>query len=321
MYIKGRGIVIRMPSAVALNKEDGEVVAFGGEARRMFGRTPPEIEVYRPIHDSAVAEFEASARLTAEFFRKTGVISFFNRPSVISTAPDSVTDVQRLALENAILEAGAGSVSVIDTAIAAAVGARLNVRGPRGCMIVDIGGGTVNAAVISSGNIVRGRTLRAGGERMDAAIRNHIRSSRNIMISDAAAEALKLKFSSAVPEMRSTEQVYISGINTRTGLASTAVVGGDDICNSIKGMLEGIVRLIISVVDETPPEIAGDIYDFGMILTGGGANIPGIDKYISQRTGLRVKISETPQDAVCMGLAKIIDNPKILGVYPTYRRR
>jgi len=239
---------------------------------------------------------------------------------VLASCPYRLTDVEKLAIETAILDAGAKSVALIDAPLAAALGAGLRISGPRGCMVCDIGGGTTEIAVISSGGIVRAKSLRVGGDKFDQAIINYCKYRKDLMVGDAAAEMAKRQLAVASPDIdRGSMQIFGRGV--RTGLATTQIMQSGEVCQALRAPIEAIIRAIITTIEETPPEISGDIFDFGIMLTGGGANIPGLAALISKHAGVRVTLAKQPMDAVCQGLGKFIEQPKHTTKQLIYRSR
>ncbi len=319
-WLKEKGILLRSPSAVAIDNKTREVVAVGSDARRMVGKTPVHLSAYRPVQDSVVTNLEVTSTMLHEFFVRTNCTGFFNKPVVLAASPYRLTDVERLAIETAILDAGAKSVAMIDAPLAAALGSGLRIADPRGCMICDIGGGTTEIAVISSGGIVRAKSLRVGGDKFDQAIINYCKYRKDLIVGDTAAEMAKRQLAVATPNMdRGSMQIF--GRNVRTGLATTQTLASGEVCQALRAPIEAIIRAIITTIEETPPEIAGDIFDFGIMLTGGGANIPGLAAHISGQVGIRVTIAKHPTDAVCQGLGRFIEHPKLTSKQLIYRSR
>ena len=320
IFIKGKGIVLRAPTVVTVDKVKDIVVATGSEAKKMIGKTPSNMEAYRPIRNGVVADFDVTAMLIHEYLVRTESLSLFNRPVVLVSTPEGCTEVERLALENAIFAAGAKAVGTVKSSIAAAIGAGLKINSPRGCMIVDIGGGMTQVAVISSGGIVRSRSVKLAGERLDTAIVNSLRTKRDLFVGEMTAEMLKVRIGSAVPEAE-RGLLDVSGRNERLKCAQTIRVGTDDIYGAIHMGLEAICRTITGVLESTPPELAGDISDYGIMLVGGGANIHGISELISRKTGLRVTVAKNPMDCECVGIAKLIERPSIISGGIIYKNR
>lgn len=318
IYAKDKGIILRSPSAVAIDKASREVVAVGKEAKKMLGKTPEGILAYRPLRDGVIADFDITAKMLRKFFEMTDSISFFSRPSVIVCVPYGVTEVEKRAVEDAVFAAGARSVALIEEPLAAAIGTGLRVGGPKGSMIVDIGGGTSEIAVMSLGGIVASRSLRVAGDSLDAAIANYLRSEKNLLIGEMTAEQLKLRIGRAHPSVGSASlEVY--GRELRTGHAISGIITSSDTELAMSEELNEIVRAIKSTLEDTPPELSSDIYDSGIMLTGGGAYLRGIAQLINEKTGLRVNLAKHPFDSVCAGIGRVIENEKMMGDILKYR--
>ncbi len=308
LFIKGKGIVLRSPTVVTVDKENDHVVALGREAKMMIGKTPSNMEAFRPIRNGVVSDFEVTTLMLREYFIRTEALSLFNRPVVLVSTPENCTEVERLAVENAIFAAGAKAVGTVRSSIAAAVGAGLKINDPRGCMIVDIGAGMTQVAVISSGRIIKSRAIKLGGDKIDGAIINNLLTKRNLFIGDMSAEMIKVKIGAAISGI-DRGICEVSGRNEKMKCAQSIRISSEDVYNAIHTALEAICRTISSVLESSPPEIAGDISNFGIMLVGGGANIVGISQLITQRTGLRVTLSKNPMDCECIGIGKIIEKP------------
>lgn len=255
-----------------------------------------------------------------EILVKTEALSLFNRPVVLVSVPECCTEVERLAVENAIFAAGAKAVGTVTSSIAAAVGAGLRINSARGCMIVDIGAGMTQVSIISSGSIVRSRALKLGGDKLDNAIINGLRTHKDLFIGPMSAEMIKVKIGAATEDI-DRGAVEVSGRNERLKCAQTVQVSTNDVYNAINAGLEAICRTITSVLKSAPPEIASDISEFGLLLVGGGANICGIARLITQRTGLRVTIAKSPMDSECVGLGRLIERPSVLPDGILYKNR
>ena len=320
MFIKGKGIILRSPTVVTVDKNKDVVVALGSDAKKMIGKTPSNMEAYRPIRNGVVADFEVTALMLHEFFLRTEALSLFNRPVVLVSTPENCPEVEQLAVENAIFAAGAKAVGMVGSSMAAAVGAGLKVNSPRGCMIVDIGGGMTQVAVISSGGIVRSRAVKLAGEKLDAAIINNLRMKKDLYVGEMTAELLKVRLGTALPETN-RGLLDVSGRNEKLKCAQTVRIGSEDIYNAIHIALEAICRTITSVLESTPPELASDISDFGIMLVGGGANINGIAELINKKTGLRVTTAKNPMDCECIGIARLIEKPSIIPGGILYKNR
>lgn len=320
MFVKGRGIILRSPTVVTIDKDEETVVALGREAKQMIGKTPSHMEAYRPIRNGVIADFEVTTLMLREFFVQKEVLSLFNRPVVLVSTPESCTEVERLAVENAIFAAGAKAVGTVKSSIAAAVGAGLMVNSPKGCMIVDIGAGMTQVAVISSGRIVKSRAIKLGGDKLDGAIINALLSKRDLFIGEKSAEMIKLKIGTAIAGIDRGE-LDVSGRNEKLKCAQSVRIGTEEIYNAIHSALEAICLTITRVLESSPPEIAGDISNYGVMLVGGGANIVGIRELISSKTGLRVTNAKNPMDCECLGIGRLIEKPSLLSDGILYKNR
>ncbi len=319
IYVKGRGIVLRTPTVVSIDRATRELVAVGHSARRMLGKTPASMLAFRPLKSGVIADFDVTAKMIRAFFEITDSIALFSRPSVIVCIPYGVTEVEKRAVEDAIFEAGARSVALVEEPLAAAIGVGLKVGGARGSMIVDIGGGTTEVAVMSLGGIVSSRSVRIAGDALDEAIIEYMRKTYDILIGDMTAEHLKMRLGSAHPSADSTATEEAQGRDVRTGHAVSRTVTSADIRAAIKEPLSDIVHAIRATLETTPPELTSDIYDSGIVLSGGGARLRGIDTLIREKIGVRVMIAKNPLDSVCAGIGKIIESEGSLGNLLKYR--
>ena len=317
---KAKGIVLRAPSVVAISKADREVVALGKDARRMLGKTPEGILAFRPLKDGVVADPEVTAKMIRAFFEYTDSISLFSRPSAIVCIPYGVTEVEKRAVEEATFDAGARSVALIEEPLAAAIGTGLRVGGARGSMIVDIGGGTTEVAVISLGGIVASNSVRVAGDEFDESIISYLRRKRGILIGEASAEALKIRIGSAHPSFDSGD-MEVAGRSLDSGLGAVVKIRSAEIREAISPDLEQIIQGIKRTLELTPPELSADIYDYGIMLTGGGALLKGIDKLITERTGIAVHKAQRPLDSVCAGILRVIQSEGRMGDLLKYRGR
>ncbi len=318
IWTQDGGIVLRCPTAAAIDSESHKLVALGAEARKMLGKTPKDILAYRPIREGLVSEFEVAARMVHAMFLNKQICSTFNRPVVLLATPYRINEVQQLAAENTVFEGGARAVAQIPAIFAAGVGAGLRVRSPRGCMILSIGGGISEVAVISSGSIIAARSIKVAGERFDAAIINYLRQRRNLVVGSPTAEELRIRIGTCDPAMdRGSMTVY--GRGARTGLASRQEVYTSEVCEAITPALDAIIRGVLSVMEDVPPEIAADVYDFGMMLSGGCAEMPGLSTAIRRATGLRVTLARNPRDSVINGLGRILQHPELWDAPLEYR--
>lgn len=314
------GIVLRCPTAAAIDSRTHHVVALGSEACRMIGKTPEHILAYRPVAEGLITDFEVASRMVTGFFDAKRLCTLFRRPAVIVAAPYYLDQVHQLAVENAVLEAGARSVAIIPGIYAAAAGERLDVRSPRAHLILSVGGGVAEAAVISSGNVIHAKTLRVAGDRLNMAIVSYLKNRYRLLIGESAAEALKLKLGTADPKL-DRGQMVVRGRNAISKLAESRAVDARDICEAMTPAIDAVARLAESVVQEAPHELERELYGMGIMLTGGSALLPGLGKALSQKTGMRVVVSQNPQDAVIQGLGRIASHPELMGEPLTFRRR
>lgn len=320
IYQKGKGIVLRSPSVVAIERATGRLIATGEAARRMLGKTPTNIVAYKPLKDGVIADIDVTTLMLNDFMRKTDLISFVNRPSALICVPQGVTTVEKRAVENAAYDAGAKTVATMLEPMAAAIGSGLRVASRQGCMIVDIGGGTTEVAMISCGGIVSSSSIRVAGDEFDNAIIRYIKNVYGVLIADVTAEQLKRRVGSVHP---SADLGYaeVVGRDLSNGLVAKIPICSADIREALSEQIAQIVSAIVSTLEEAPPEISADIYDYGIMLSGGGSLIAGLDTEISEKTTVRVTRSKRPIDAVCIGVGKAIDNEFGMKDIIDYRQR
>lgn len=307
IYLRGRGIIIREPSVVAVNTHTESAKYVGKEAKEVIGRTPGSIVAVRPLKNGVIADFETTTIMLQEFIRKALRGKSFTKARVIICIPSGVTPVERRAVKQAAEQAGAKYLLVVEEPMAAAIGAGLPTCEPVGSMIVDIGGGTSEVAVISMGGIVSSKSIRCGGDELDAAIINHIKKRYNLLIGERTAEDIKIQIGSAFP-MEREEAMEIKGRNLLNGLPETINITTSEVRDAMSEPLSRIVDAIKCTLEQTPPELAADIIDNGMILSGGGALLRGMDRLIQQETGMPVLVAEYPLDCVAEGTGKIFEN-------------
>lgn len=321
VYIKGKGILIREPSVVALKKDKQEVLAVGDEAKRMIGRTPGNIIAVRPMKDGVIADFDVTESMLRYFITKAHKRSRMVRPRIIICVPSGVTEVEKRAVIDAAVHAGAREAYLIEEPMAAAIGAGLPVHEPTGNMIVDIGGGTTEVAVISLGGIVTSRSIRIGGDDMDSAIVQYVKRKYNLMIGERTAEEIKIEIGAALSE-NPEESKEIRGRDLVSGLPKTIEITGAEIQKALEEPVVNIIDAVKMTLEKTPPELASDVMDRGIILTGGGALLQGLDKLLIDETQMPVHIADEPLDCVVKGtgialeeidsLKKILITPKKL---------
>ena len=304
--MRGEGIVIRSPSAVAIDKDTREIIAQGREAKQMMGKTPMGILAFRPLKDGVITDADVTAGMLRNYFRHMGAISTFSRPLVVASVPYGVTEVEKRAIEDAAFEAGARRVALMEEPVAAALGTGLRIGGPKGTMIVDVGGGTTEVAVISLGGIVASQSLRIAGDELDEAIVAYLRETRGILIGEATAEELKIRIGSAHKD-RERGGLTVSGMHLLRRMGVMFEVQTGEVREAMSEALDQIILASARTLERTPPEISSDLYDFGLVLTGGGAMLPGLAALIFERTGMKVRIANRPMESVCAGMLRVID--------------
>ena len=309
VYAKGKGIVMHEPSVVAINKNNNKRIAVGEEARMMLGRTPGNIVAIRPMRDGVIADYQTTELMLKYFLEKAGAKRWpFFKTRVVVCIPSGVTEVEERAVKQAAYQAGAKKVKVIEEPYAAALGAGLDISGPTGNMVVDIGGGTTDIAVLSLEGIVCKRSLRIGGDKFDESIIRFIRREHNLMIGERTAEEIKIAVGSAIREGRpDNAQIDVRGRDLVTGLPKTIVVNSQECFIALEESVEAIVGGVKEVLERTPPELAADILSKGIVMTGGGSLLHGIDIRISRETGLPVIIAEDPISCVALGTGKVLE--------------
>ena len=320
VYLKGRGIVLREPSVVAIDQRGKHVVAVGSEAKMMLGKTPGSITALRPLKDGVIAEFDATAAMLRHFFKKVSGNTIMSRPKVIICIPYGVTEVEKRAVEDVTLEAGAQSVALIEEPGAAAIGSGLRVEDARGSMIVDIGGGTTEVAVLSLGGIVLSTSLRTAGDELDDAISAYIKRKYNVLIGDVTAEMLKKRIGSVHPSF-DKGVMEVRGRNLLNGLPAIINVTSVEIRESMAEQIKSIIESIRVTLENTPPELSSDIYDTGIVLSGGGALLPGLDLLVSRITGIRTVVAKNPLDCVAIGIGRVIESVGELSGVVNFRGR
>ena len=305
VYVRGRGIVLSEPSVVAIDHASGEVHAVGVEAKRMLGRTPGTISAIRPLKDGVIADFDVTEQMLRHFIQKVHQHRFAH-PRVVVCVPSGVTGVEKRAVEEATRNAGARDAYLIEEPMAAAIGAGLPVSEPTGNMIVDVGGGTTEVAVISLGGIVVSVSLRVGGDEMDEAIISHTKREYKLLIGNQTAEEIKLEVGSAF-RMKEEVQAEVRGRDMLTGLPKTVIISSEEVRHALEEPVTQIVDAIKSTLDKTPPELAADIMDRGIVLAGGGALLNGLDERLRHETQMPVQLAESPLTCVAVGSGRSLE--------------
>ncbi len=306
VYVRGRGIVLNEPSVVAINTKSGAILAVGSEAKRMIGRTPAHIVAIRPLKDGVIADFDVTEKMLRYFIQRVHKRTFLAKPRVVVCVPSGITGVEQRAVEEATISAGARSAFIIEEPMAAAIGAGLPVHEPTGNMIVDIGGGTTEVAVVSLGGIVSSQSIRIGGDELDESIINYIKKEYSLMLGERTAEEIKMAIASAFP-VPDESQAEIRGRDLVTGLPKTILVSAEEIRKAIEEPVNAIVDAVKNTLDKTPPELAADIMDKGIVLAGGGSMLKGLDERLKHETGMPIHIADDPLFAVAVGSGKCLE--------------
>ncbi|MBR1580423.1 MAG: rod shape-determining protein [Selenomonadaceae bacterium] len=312
VHVKGRGIVLREPSVVAIKQDTGEVLAVGEEAKKMIGRTPGNIIAIRPMKDGVIADFDVTQAMLKYFIRKAMNSRSFARPRVVVGVPSGVTEVEKRAVIDAAQQAGAREAYLIEEPMAAAIGAGLPVEEATGNMVVDIGGGTTEIAVISLGGIVTSRSIRIGGDEMDSSIVQYIKKQYNLMIGERTAEEIKISIGTAIITTATDKSMEIRGRDLVSGLPKTLSVHSKEILEALKEPIQKIVDAVKGTLEKTPPELAADIMDHGIMMTGGGALLTNLDKLLSSETGMPVMVADDALSCVGEGTGRSLENLTLL---------
>lgn len=307
IYLKDNGIILSAPTVISIDKNTGKDICFGTQAKKMLGKTPKHIKVSRPVREGVISDMDDTTLLISRLLEKTELVSFFSRPDAYVCVPTKCTEVERRAVQTAIYEAGTRNVSLVQEPLAAAVGAGLRVLSARGCMIVDIGEGTTETAVISLGDIVVSRSQKIAGANLDKAIINYFRNDRRIEIGELTAERLKLKLGVAHAKINRGE-AEVLGRNLNNGMVISSTASSKEILYAIKPALASIVHQIKLTLELTPPELMSDVLSNGIVLTGGGALLPGLAEYISSELKIKVMVAPKPLESVCIGIGKMLES-------------
>jgi rod shape-determining protein MreB len=307
IYVKERGIVLCEPSVLAMDKETGRILAVGDDARKMLGRTPDRIAAIRPLRDGVISDYDITERMLRYFFQKVVGKRMFMKPRVIVCVPAGVTEVERRSVIDATLEAGAKDTYLIEEPLAAAIGAGMDIAKPYGSMVVDIGGGTTDVAVISLGSMVVAETIKVAGDKFDEAIVRYMRKKHNLYIGERTAEEMKINIGAAYPR-RETVYMDVTGRSLLNGLPRTLTVGSDEMIEAIEEPVQSIVEAVYSVLERTPPELAADVSGRGIVMTGGGALLYGLDRLISENTKVPCYVAEDAISCVAIGTGRALEN-------------
>ncbi len=306
VYVRGRGVVLNEPSVVAINTNTNGIVAVGTEAKRMIGRTPGNIVAIRPLKDGVIADFDTTERMLRYFIQKVHKRRHFAKPRIVVCVPSGITGVEQRAVKDAGYQAGARKVYIVEEPMAAAIGAGLPVAEPTGNMVVDIGGGTTEVAVISLGGIVTSQSIRSGGDELDAAIISYVKKEYSLMLGERTAEEIKMAIGSAFP-IPDEPNAEIRGRDLVSGLPKTIVVTAEEIRKAIEEPVNAVVDAVKTTLDKCPPELSGDIMDRGIVLTGGGALLKGLDERLKHETGMPIHVAENPLHSVAIGSGTCVE--------------
>ncbi|QTA93215.1 rod shape-determining protein [Desulfonema magnum] len=315
VYVKGKGIVLSEPSVVAVrtdNRTKNRVLAVGLEAHNMLGRTPGNIVAIRPMRDGVIADFEVTEAMIRHFIRKVHNRRTFVRPRVIVAVPSGITQVEKRAVRESAESAGAREVFLIEEPMAAAIGAGLPITEPTCNMVIDIGGGTTEVAVISLAGIVYSRSIRVAGDKMDASVMQYIKRKYNLLIGERTAEIIKTTIGNAYPDPQKLETIDVKGRDLVSGIPKILTIGTEEIRVAISEQIDAIVETVKMALEQTPPELSADIVDKGIVLTGGGGQLTNLDTLLSEETGLPIKVTEDPLSTVALGSGKALDTIGIL---------
>ncbi len=315
VYVKGKGIVLMEPSVVAVSvdhRSKNRVLAVGSDAKNMLGRTPGNIVAIRPMRDGVIADFEVTEAMLRHFIHKVHNRRTFVRPRIIIAVPSGITQVEKRAVKESAESAGAREVFLIEEPMAAAIGANLPITEPTCNMVVDIGGGTTEVAVISLAGIVYSRSVRVAGDKMDSAIIQYIKRKYNLLIGEMTAEMIKITIGNASPDPQDLETIEVKGRDLASGIPKILSIDSEEIRVAISEQIDTIIETVKIALEQTPPELSADIVDRGIILTGGGALLKNLDKFLREETNLPITIADDPMTTVALGSGKALDNIEIL---------
>lgn len=315
VWVKGKGVVIREPSVIARHKKTKEILAIGTSAKRMLGRAPAIMEIIRPLKDGVISDFDATASMLTYYIKRVhesgSIIPKIPKPRIVIGIPSGVTEVERRAVADAAVTSGAREAHLIEEPMAAAIGAGLPVDGPEGVFIVDIGGGTAEMGAISLGGIVVGRSVRIAGDEMSDAIVNYVRLKYSLLLGEATAEEVKIAIGSAKP-YENEKYFVVRGRDLETGLPKSLKLSGSEVREALMPTIQEIVVNIVDTLEETPPELVGDIMERGIVMAGGGSLLSGIDELVSEATKMPVTIADDPLTCVVRGCGRVLEDPSLL---------
>ncbi len=317
VYSKGKGIVLFEPSVIAIHKGSHSILAVGNEAKEMLGKTPASIVATRPLKDGVITDFEATEAMMRYFIKKASGRRRFIRPRVVIAIASGITEAEKRAVKESATEAGAREVYLIEQPMAAGIGAGLPIQNPGGNMVLDIGGGTTEVAVISLAGIVECQMIRIAGDEMDEAVIQHMKDKHNLIIGERTAEDVKIKIGSAFPQEEETT-MQVKGRDLVSGLPKTLTISSEEVREALKPPVDAIIKVVKETLERTPPELSADLVDKGIILAGGGALLKGLDKLIAEKTGLPVTMAEDPLTAVAVGAGKCLDEIAFLRKIATF---
>jgi rod shape-determining protein MreB and related proteins len=314
VWVKGRGVLIREPSVVARHRKTKEVLAIGSSAKRMMGRAPAIIDIVRPLRDGVIADFDATSSMLSHYIKKVhesgGVIPKIPKPRIVIGIPSGVTEVERRAVADAAVSAGAREAHLIEEPMAAAIGAGLSVEDPEGTFIVDIGGGTTEIAIISLGGVVIGRSIRVAGDEMNEAVINYVKLKYSLLLGEPTAEDVKINIGST--KAKKEKYSVVRGRDLETGLPKSIKLTSSEIREALAPTVQEIVTSIVDTLEETPPELVSDVLEKGIVMAGGGALLPGIDEYVSEATKMPVNLADDPISCVVRGCGKVLEDISLL---------
>ncbi|WP_196603485.1 rod shape-determining protein [Pectinatus haikarae] len=306
IYVKGKGIVLREPSVVAVDKDTNRILEIGEAAKKMIGRTPGNIVAIRPLRDGVIADYDITEKMIQYFIEKVAGHSFLVKPRIMICVPSKVTTVEKRAVNQAAKQAGAAASFLIEEPMAAALGVGIDVSEPQGVMVIDIGGGTTDVAVISLGGVVVSESLRVAGDKFDEAIIKYIKANHNIMIGERTSENIKMDVGTAIKGARNVKMEF-RGRDLLSGLPKTIELTSDEIAEALKSSVDSIVRCVKKTLEDTPPELAADIMDHGIIMTGGGSMLHGLDQLIQKETAIPTYLADDPLSCVAIGTGKALE--------------